>query len=171
LGCQGRGAVRRTRLSLAALGAGALMSAGPPRQGPYDIILFPTRTVPHAQGHARLVFADSPFGIAVTADGHTRYDVAVTAARLPVPSTLGQFSTYLAWAVTPDLTQWQRLGVVGNGTTTVGSVEYNKFLLVITAERDTTSVAHAGPTVLTGTSPSGWLQRFLTQPAFHGITD
>jgi hypothetical protein len=51
----------------------------------------------------------------------------------------------------------------------VGPVELNKFLLIITAEADTTGAAHAGPTVLHGTSPSGWLQSFLTHPLFRGI--
>jgi hypothetical protein len=57
---------------------------------------------------------------------------------------------------------------VKNGDTTVGHAQRNKFLLVIAAESSTTS-AHAGPTVLHGTSPSGWLQSFLTHPLFRGI--
>jgi hypothetical protein len=58
---------------------------------------------------------------------------------------------------------------VKNGTTTVGHVDMNKFLLVITAELDSTVRTHAGPTVLHGTSPSGWLQSFLSHPLFRGI--
>ena len=56
-----------------------------------------------------------------------------------------------------------------NGTSTVGPAELNKFLLVITAEPDSAAATHAGPTVLHGTSPSGWLQSFLTHPLFRGI--
>jgi hypothetical protein len=160
--------VHRRQLSVGALAIGTLTSSSP-REGPYDIMMFATPAAPTARAHARLVFSDSPFGVALTADGHARYDVEITEAKLPAPATLGNFSGYAAWAVTPDLTQWERLGPVTNGNTTVGSVDFNKFLLVVTAERDSTS--HAGPTVLHGSSPSGWLQTFLTQPTFHGITD
>jgi hypothetical protein len=72
--------------------------------------------------------------------------------------------------VSPDLTGWHRLGPVTNGTTTVGHADLNKFLLVITAEADTSGTASRGPTVLHGTSPSGWLQSFLTHPLFRGIS-
>ncbi|HEX5386597.1 MAG TPA: hypothetical protein VFW66_07870 [Gemmatimonadales bacterium] len=137
--------------------------------GPYDIALFSTPTAPAARGHARLVYAPSPFGVAVTADGRARYDVQITASALPAPSTLGAFSSYVAWEVTPDLSRWTRLGVVAKGTSTVGPAELNKFLLVITAEADSMPAAHAGPTVLHGTSPSGWLQSFLTHPLFRGV--
>ena len=137
--------------------------------GPYDIPLFSTPKAPLAAGSARLVFAESPFGVAVTADGRAQYDVRVTAANLPEPSTLGSYRIYVAWATTPDLTRWNRLGTVANGTTTVGHVVLNKFLLVITAEADSAAKTHAGPTVLHGTSPSGWLQSFLNHPMFRGI--
>ena len=52
----------------------------------------------------------------------------------------------------------------------LGQAEMNKFLLVITAEADSAPKKHAGPTVLHGTSPSGWLQSFLNHPLFRGIT-
>jgi len=63
-----------------------------------------------------------------------------------------------------------RLGTIRNGTSIVGHVDLNKFLLVITAEADSVAARHAGPTVLHGTSPSGWLQSFLNHPMFRGIT-
>jgi hypothetical protein len=117
------------------------------------------------------LYADSPFGVALTQDGHARYDIQVTAADLPAPSSLGKFTTYVAWAVSSDLSAWSKLGTVSNGTVTVGPVNLNKFLLVVTAEPDSASNSHAGPTVLHGVSPSSLLQRFLVQPAFHGIID
>jgi hypothetical protein len=138
--------------------------------GPYDIALFSTPKAPTATGSARLVFAESPFGIAMTADGRAQYDVQVTVSNLPAPFTLGTYRTYVAWAATPDLARWDRLGVIGNGTTTVGHVALNKFLLVITAESDSAPKTHTGPTVLHGTSPSGWLQSFLNHPMFRGVT-
>jgi hypothetical protein len=157
-------------LALVALVAGARLPAdtghGP---GPYDIALFGTSKVRGVVAHARLVYAPSPFGIAVTADGRARYDVQITATGLPAPSTLGPYTTYVVWAATPDLTQWRRLGSMSNGETTVGHVDFNKFLIVITAEKTATPSARAGPTVLHGTSPSGWLQTFLTHPMFRGV--
>lgn len=162
-----RPALGRTPL-VAILAVGTLTSVGP-RLGPFDIPLFPTPAVPQAQGRARLVFADSPFGVAFTADGHAQYDVQITAANLPAPSTLGRYSVYQAWAVTPDLTQWDRLGLVSNGTTTVGSVDFNKFVMVIIAASDSASTSHDGTAVLHGISPSGLLQQMFIEPQFHGV--
>ena len=155
----------RVRQTLIGVAVPLLVAAGP-----YDIPLFATPKAPLATGAARLVYAESPFGIAMTADGRAQYDVQVTAASLPAPSTLGAFTTYVAWATTPDLARWARLGTIRNGTSTIGHVTLNKFLLVITAEADSAPKVHAGPTVLHGTSPSGWLQSFLNHPMFRGIT-
>jgi hypothetical protein len=148
-------------LALAAAGAG-------PAPGPYDIALAPGPAVPSARGSARLVFADSPFGVAATADGRLRFDIRVSAAGLPAPARLGAFRAYVAWEVNADLSGWQRLGVVTNGVSTVGVADRNKFLFIVTAEADTAPAAHAGPVVLHGTSPSGWLQQFFGHPLFRG---
>jgi hypothetical protein len=53
--------------------------------GPYDIALFNTPRAPAAAGAARLVFAPSPFGVAVTPDGHASYDVQLDVSGLPDP--------------------------------------------------------------------------------------
>ncbi|MBI3567236.1 MAG: hypothetical protein HY084_03405 [Gemmatimonadetes bacterium] len=147
----------------------AAILAWPAADGPFDIALFSTPTAPAARGYARLVFASSPFGIAVTSDGRASYDVQITATGLPDPSTLGAFGAFVAWEVTTDLATWHRLGSVRNGGSTVGHAEMNKFLLVITAEPDSAVTVHNGPTVLHGTSPSGWLQTFLSHPLFRGL--
>jgi hypothetical protein len=132
--------------------------------------LFPSTAAPEASGQARLVFAASPFGVAVTADGRARYDIQVKAAGLPAPSAVGGgYRAYVAWATTPDLTRWSRLGTITNGKSTVGSAEFNKFLFVVTAESSATPAVHHGPTVLHGSSPSAWLQNFMTHPLFRNI--
>jgi hypothetical protein len=154
-------------VKLTVVAAGALLIGS--ALGPYDIDLFATARAPAAQGHARLVFAQSPYGVAVTEDGHASYDVQITASSLPAPASLGQYTAYVAWVTSTDLSEWHRLGVIANGSTTLGQAELNKFLLVITAETDSAATAHAGPTILHGTSPSGWLQSFLTHPLFRGI--
>ena len=152
-------------------GLGLVLSAAGARAqgGPFDIALFNTPQSSTATGQARLVFASSPMDVAVTADGHARYDARVTIRGLPAPASLGQYSAYVAWAVTPDLTTWHRLGTVRNGTTIVGTADFNKFLFVITAEASATPDTHHGPVILHGTSPSGWLQTFLTHPLFRGV--
>lgn len=159
------------RLRAVALAA-ALLTVSGPDVGPYDIPLYATPSAPSAKGSARLLFAESPFGVAVTADGHARYDARITAAGLPDPSSLGSYRAFVAWAVSSDLTHWQRLGAVTNGTSTVGAVAMDKFLLVITAERDSMAATHSGPSVLHGSSPSTFLQSFQAHTAFfHGVTD
>lgn len=137
--------------------------------GPYDIQLQNTPKTPNARGTARLVFAESPFGVAVTADGHASYDVRLSVSGLPEPSALGPYKAYVAWGVTTDLKQWRRLGPVGNGESTVGTVDFNKFLLVVAAESDSAATKHTGAVALSGTSPSGWLQTFLSHPLFRGV--
>jgi hypothetical protein len=164
------GGVRRTTRRAAVLLAALALGAWSGGKGPYDIPLRPGPKVPGARGSARLLFADSPFGVAVTQDGRHSYDIRITASGLPDPATLGAFRAFVAWEVSTDLTEWHRLGAVGNGTTTVGGAEWNKFLLVITAEPDSAPLAHSGPTVLHGNSPSGWLQRFLSHPLFRGVS-
>ncbi|HET7585894.1 MAG TPA: hypothetical protein VFK13_13340 [Gemmatimonadaceae bacterium] len=164
-------AVLAVTLALGVTSTRAAAQGAPTRNqpGPYDIALFNTPQAPDARGTARLISAESPFGIAVTTDGRARYDALLTISGLPAPSSLGHYTAYVAWEVSPDLTVWTRLGTVQNGTSTVGTAELNKFLLVITAEATADDNAHAGPTVLHGTSPSGWLQSFLSHPLFRGV--
>ena len=137
--------------------------------GPFDIPLYNTPTVPTARGEARMVFAPSPFGVTVTADGRASYDVQLNVSGLPEPGTLGAYTAYVAWAVSTDLKEWHRLGTVSNGRSTVGHAKLNKFLFVITVEASAAPATHAGPTVLHGTSPSGYLQTFLNHPLFRGV--
>ena len=137
--------------------------------GPYDIILLNTPKTPTAKGTARLVWAQSPFGVTVTADGRARYEVQLSLTGLPEPASLGPYSTYGAWAATTNLDKWYRLGAVKNGISTVGTVELNKFMFVITAEANATPAERKGPTVLHGISPSGWLQSLTTHPLFRGV--
>ncbi|HKP30692.1 MAG TPA: hypothetical protein VJU15_14875 [Gemmatimonadales bacterium] len=136
---------------------------------PFDIPLRSTSAAPTAKGAARLQYAASPFGVAVTADGRASYDVRFVLDGLPEPATLGAFTTYLAWMASPDLKTWRRLGTVRNGTTVVGQADLNKFLIVVTAEADSMATERKGPTILHGPSPSTWLQSMLTHPLFRGI--
>ena len=102
--------------------------------------------------------ASSPFTVSVDESGHQLFAPVITLANLPELGTLGPYSTYIAWAVTPDLTHDVKLGVVKNGRTEVGVVGLNQFLLMITAERSADVARHSGPAILDGTSPSMALQ-------------
>ncbi len=133
--------------------------------GPFDLLLFGTPAAPHATATARLVYPHSPFGLAVTTDGRATYNIQITVTGLPAPTSLGKFTVYTAWAALPDLSRWVRLGTVTNGTSLVGPVDLNKFLLVVSAEPSAATTSQTGPTVLHGTSPSGYLQTFLG----HGL--
>lgn len=146
--------------------AGVLLAAA---TGPFDIPLRNTTTAPQARGGARLVYAASPFGVAVTAEGVASYDIRFEISGLPEPSALGSYTAYVAWVTTTNLARWHRLGTVRNGTTTVGRAELNKFLVVITAEADSLTATRKGPTILHGPSPSTWLQSLLSHPLFRGI--
>src|SRR2546430_1801347 len=48
-------------------------------------------------GMLELGRAPSPFDVAVTPVGNQRYDVSLTVAGLPDPSTLGPYTAYVAW--------------------------------------------------------------------------
>ncbi len=161
-------ASRRWRVG--ALAGVAVLGLWSGRRDPWAIYLLPGPRVPAATGEARLQFAPSPFGASVTRDGRLRYNIRITADGLPDPATLGAYRAYVAWEVTTDLAEWHRLGAVGNGTSVVGEANWNKFLLVITAEADSIPASHVGPTVLHGHSPSALLQQFLTHPLFRGIS-
>jgi hypothetical protein len=105
----------------------------------------------------------------VTVDGRASYDVQLDIEGLPEPSSVGEFAAYVAWDVTTDLSHWHRLGTVTNGKATLGRAEFNKFLLVVTAESSGSVTEHAGPTILHGSSASTLLQSFLSHPLFRGI--
>ena len=157
------------RVAAAAL---ALALAGRPlaaQSDSYAVPLAPTPAAGAARGQARLHYAASPFGIAVTVDGRASYDLAITLTGLPAPASLGRYGVIVAWAVSPDLSLWQPLGAVSDGTTTLGPVALNKFLVVISAETTAEVTTHAGPVLLRGYSPSIWLQSFITHPLFRGV--
>ncbi len=106
--------------------------------------------------HARVVLNSvaSPFGIAVNANGNHVYGLTFTISGLPDPTTLGDYSTYVAWLTTPLLYPTIKLGEVRNGTVQVQDVDYNKFLILISAEKTADTDEREGRLVLRGGSPS-----------------
>ena len=124
----------------------------------YCIDLVPTSSAPKAAAAARLIFPSTPFGAAVTRDGIQRFKIEFEAANLPEPSELGPYTSYVAWAVPPNLHPYARLGVVGNGRHHVGEVALTKFLVFVTAESTSDGREPEGRIVLRGQSPSSILQ-------------
>ena len=125
-----------------------------PSRDLYCIELIPAPGAEGAAGTVELGQVPGPFTVAVTADGFPRYRLALDAAGLPAPSALGKFATYVAWVAPPAMHPVRRLGEVGNGSTALGDVDLEKFVVLITAERDARVKEPEGKVVLRGQSPS-----------------
>ena len=110
--------------------------------------------------HLRL--APSPFGVTVTPDGRYRYDVRVELTRTPTRAA----RVYVAWAVTPDLSERKKLGAIGPDGTARGQVDWNKFLVLITAEASGEVSAWSEPILMTAMSPSGRLETMAGEAIF-----
>ena len=132
--------------------------------------LYPTPDLPAIAGVVALLPAQSPFGVAVTADGRPRQHLVATIAGLPKPGTLGPYTTYVAWAYTLSLDSATKLGVVHNGRVDLGGLRLAQFRLLISAERSGAVTERRGRLVLRGTSPSARLlaHRDLLQPSPMG---
>jgi hypothetical protein len=144
------------------------MSVAPVMARPslYRIDLEATTIGSGASGVAKLALAPSPFGIALTPDGHFEFDVDLTTSGLRAPSTLGPFTTYVAWVTTENLDVAQRLGPIKNGARIKGRVTYHKFILLVTAEKNANGEHWSGPIVLQGRSASMFLDNFSGKTFF-----
>ncbi len=132
----------------------------------YAIPLLPDQGM-SGSGVATLVPAPSPFGITVTPDGHPIFDVTVTVQNLAPPQTNGG-TQYVAWATTQDLTDADRIGVIGREQKAVGKVAWNKYIVLVTAEGATVPDHWKGTVVLRGFSPATYLTNYASHPLFLG---
>jgi suppressor of ftsI len=123
----------------------------------YCLELFASASAGEAGGHVELRRAASPFTVAVTPDGRFAYELVARIEGLPDPASLGSYTTYVAWATPLEFDPVVRLGTVRNGDNDLGIVEFNKFLVLISAEASPDVSARAGPLVLRGRSPSSRL--------------
>ena len=124
----------------------------------YCIELLPAADIERASGTARLVPPSSPFGAAVTAAGEPQHDVILTLRDLPSPGSLGRFTVLVAWAATPQLRPVVKLGEVRDGTTRLGRIGFDRFLVLISAEPSLKSTEPTGRMVLRGSSASVRMQ-------------
>jgi FtsP/CotA-like multicopper oxidase with cupredoxin domain len=123
-----------------------------PARDLYCITLEPTPDLLEVAGVVTLGRAASPFGVAVTPAGVQRFDLTLVARNLPPPESLGA-RAYIAWVTTPTFDTMIRLGIVRNGTTPLGEVAFNKFLVLVSAENADTVHERRGRLVLRGGSP------------------
>ena len=144
-----------------ALGFGPCDEPGPglrPSADLYCMRLVPVPALTGASADLELGREPSPFTIDVTVDGSHRYAPVLTLAGLPEPTALGPYQGFVAWLTTPVLTPETRLGVVSNGTNPLGAIALDKFLVLVTAEPDTSSAERRGRILFRGESPSTRMQ-------------
>jgi hypothetical protein len=120
--------------------------AGP---DPFMVRLVPTANANGASGTVDMRFADSPFGVTVTTDGHHAY-----AAEIVTRGLRSQGSALVVWTATPSLDQVTRLGALDAEGRLTGVIAYNKFLVFVTAEASADVERWSGPILLRGASPS-----------------
>ena len=84
--------------------------------------LFSTALGGDARGVVEMGRVATPFGVAVTPEGHHRYALTAWIEDLPPPASLGPFNAYVAWATTPVFDHITKLGEVTNGTNVLGEV-------------------------------------------------
>ncbi|MGH7481619.1 MAG: multicopper oxidase family protein [Longimicrobiales bacterium] len=133
----------------------------------YCIDLIPAPEFRPASGRAELMPAATPFGVAVDSEGHHLYDLAVHVAGLPTPETVGAAS-YVAWATTPTLAPVARLGIVGDDRTAHGRIAFDEFIVLVTAEPDTSVIDRwHGEVVLRGQSASMRLLPHEGEPLWY----
>jgi hypothetical protein len=146
----------------------------------YAIDLVPTRRVPGtgaAEGSAQVMFARSPFGIAVSPEGSYQQalDIRVTGLRARADGA------FVVWAATSDLEQAARLGAldlspnVRTEARLQATVDWNKFLVIVSFEsRTATEIATEagadrwqGPIVMRGMSRSGMMHTMAGHGPFE----
>lgn len=136
--------------------------SGSDRQRPASdlncIDLFSTTRGGDAAGVIELRRPWSPFGVTVTAEGRHRHDLVAWIARLPDPTSLGPYTTYVAWATPLALDPVVKLGEVRDGRNDLGEVAFNKYLVLVSAEASADVTERRGPLIVRGRSPSARME-------------
>jgi suppressor of ftsI len=122
------------------------------------IQLFPTRLVPGVRGVVEIQRPPSPFGVTVNADGVHLHDLMARVEGLPDPATLGPFTSYVAWVTPLELDPVLPLGVLTDGSTPLGTVDFPRYMILISAEASPDVTEREGPLVLRGRSPSARME-------------
>lgn len=104
-------------------------------------------------GYAKMVPVENLYGVAVTRDGHHAYNLEFFMDGLPDLD-----AHYVAWATTPFLHPTVKLGTLRNGKVTLGPVDFNKFIVLITEEGSEAVEARKGKLIARGASPSNKME-------------
>ena len=129
-----------------------------PSRDLYCIELIAAPGIGDAAGRVELGRIPGPFTIAVAADGSLLHRPVVTLAGLPSPSSLGDFTAYVAWVATPVMHPVTKLGEVRNGRNVLPVIGMEKFIVLITAEASAAVSEPLGKAMLRGQSPATRLQ-------------
>jgi suppressor of ftsI len=114
----------------------------------YCIELVAAPGVNGVSGRVELANPPGPFTVSVTADGHSRVIPIVFLTGLPTTGT------YVAWAATPQMDSLIKLGAVKNGRVTLRPIAFDKFNILISAERSARVREPHGRIIVRGQSPS-----------------
>lgn len=106
--------------------------------------LIPTPDLGQVTAVLEIMPVPSPFGVSVTVDGHPRQRLTMSIADLPAARSLGDYSVFVTWAYSVALDSAVKLGVVNNGRTELGELDYNQFRIIVSAEKSATVAARTG---------------------------
>ncbi len=134
----------------------------------YGFPIVSTRRVPgtgQATGLGLITFVPSPFGLSLAPDGSYVYDLVLASERLAPPRE----GTYVAWVTTPSLDRVRLVGALDEQGGIRGTVQWNKFLVVITLEPrlDPEATTWSGPIVMRGMSRSGMMHTMAGHGPFE----
>ncbi len=147
-------------------GASALEVCTPGDYYAFDLIT--TKNLPgsgYARGTVEVTFESSPFAVSLRPDGSYAYDLSVTVERMKAPRT----GVLVAWVATRELDQVVRMGVLDENFRASGSVDWNKYIVVVSheAEDDPEQERWAGTIALRGMSRSGMMHTMAGHGAFQ----
>lgn len=134
----------------------------------YEIDLVSTKKLPgtrRAAGIGAVTYARSPFGVALTPEGHYIYDLSISIDNLRAPRQ----GAYVAWITSPNLDDIQLLGPLDENMQAKGRTTLNKFLVVITREAllNDLGAMWKGPIALRGMSKSGYMHTMAGHGPFE----
>jgi suppressor of ftsI len=130
-----------------------------PSRDLYCIDLDPIPTLEGVTATFELNRIPSPFGVNVTRDGRQVYAPVLQSSGLPEPAAFSPGArVWIAWMATEQLDQTRKLGVVGNGRHVLPSIDWPKFLILVTAESSADAAEPDGRVALRGLSPSARMQ-------------
>ncbi|MYB99818.1 MAG: hypothetical protein F4X60_14880, partial [Gemmatimonadetes bacterium] len=141
-----------------------------PSRDLYCLFLAPRPGLDGLSGHLELRPPHSPFGVAVNAAGNHLYEGILTLAGLPDPATFGDYGHIVAWLATPLFDTVVNLGPVANGTRSIGEIDLNKFMILVTAEARPDAPEWEGRLLLRASSPSSRMSPPDMQEFILGVT-